>query len=118
VRVAALQALRVEAALALADVRMHAGEWSPKEAQSFLSRTFGMSGRDARARVIRLVASPGLAAAAQATALRIRDLREEAREREGASFSLKAFHDSLLAKGAVPVSMAARLAGLGGEPAP
>jgi uncharacterized protein (DUF885 family) len=59
---------------------------------------------DAEIEVDRYISWPGQACAYKIGQLEIARWRREAAEREGAAFSLKAFHDRLLALGSLPMS--------------
>jgi uncharacterized protein (DUF885 family) len=86
------------------DVRMHRGELTPDEATDFLVEHTGFERANARAEVRRYTYTPGYQLSYLLGKVLLLGLREEEKRRLGASFSLKAFHDSLLRNGSLPIS--------------
>jgi uncharacterized protein (DUF885 family) len=91
------------------DVRMHRGELTPEEATDFLVEHTGFEVPNARAEVRRYTYTPGYQLSYLLGKVLILGLREEERRRRGAAFSLKAFHDTLLRNGSLPISFHHRL---------
>jgi uncharacterized protein (DUF885 family) len=91
------------------DVRMHRGELTPEAATDYLVEHTGFEIANARAEVRRYTYTPGYQLSYLLGKILILGLREEERHRLGARFSLKAFHDSLLRNGSIPVSFHRRL---------
>ena len=91
------------------DVRMHRGEMSPHEAIDFLIEHTGFEPANARAEVRRYTYTPGYQLSYLLGKVLILGLREEERRRRGDAFSLKAFHDTLLRNGSLPISFQRRL---------
>ena len=91
------------------DVRMHRGELTPHEAIDFLIEHTGFEPANARAEVRRYTYTPGYQLSYLLGKVLILGLREEERRRRGDAFSLKAFHDTLLRNGSLPISFHRRL---------
>ena len=80
------------------DTGLHAFRWTRQQAIDY---GFG------RAEVERYVAWPGQACSYRVAMLRLLALRDEAREKLGARFTLPDFHDAVLRAGAVPLDVLA-----------
>jgi uncharacterized protein (DUF885 family) len=91
------------------DVRMHRGELTPDEATDFLVEHTGFETANARAEVRRYTYTPGYPLSYLLGKILILGLREEERRRRGDAFSLRAFHDTLLRNGSLPISFHRRL---------
>lgn len=100
------------------DVRMHRGELSVEEATAFLIAETGFEAPNARAEVLRYTYTPTYQLSYLLGKVLILGLRADEERRLGDRFSLKAFHDALLAAGSIPISFHRRLlaAGRGDEP--
>jgi uncharacterized protein (DUF885 family) len=95
------------------DVRMHRGELTPQEATDFLVEHTAFERSVASAEVRRYTYTPGYQLSYLLGKVLILGLREDERRRRGADFSLRAFHDTLLRNGSLPISFHRRL--LAGE---
>jgi uncharacterized protein (DUF885 family) len=82
---------------------MHALGWSRERAIEFMLANTALSELNIRNEVDRYIAWPGQACAYKLGELAIRRLREEAEETLGERFSLRGFHDRLLADGPLPL---------------
>ncbi|HEY3335939.1 MAG TPA: DUF885 domain-containing protein [Candidatus Limnocylindrales bacterium] len=91
------------------DVRMHRGELTGHEAIDFLVEHTGFEPANARAEVRRYTYTPGYQLSYLLGKVLILGLREEERRRRGDTFSLLAFHDTLLRNGSLPISFHRRL---------
>ncbi len=91
------------------DVRMHRGEISEQDAIDFLVEHTSFETANARAEVRRYTYTPGYQLSYLLGKVLILGLREEERRRLGAGFSLRAFHDTLLRNGSLPISFHRRL---------
>jgi hypothetical protein len=102
-------------ARAVVDVALHARRMTLDDAAAFYQREGGMGGEAAHAEAVRNSMFPGTALMYRVGAEAIHALRRTVREREGAAFDLRRFHDRLLSWGSVPVSIAGELleAGVG-----
>jgi uncharacterized protein (DUF885 family) len=95
-----LRALRVEL-----DVRLATGSFTIDEAAHYLAAAVPMDEATARSEAASFAATPGFAIGYEIGKLQIVDFLAEAQGKEGASFSLRKFHDSLFQNGNVPVSL-------------
>jgi uncharacterized protein (DUF885 family) len=91
------------------DVRMHRGEMTQDEAVDFMVEHTAFEHANARAEVRRYTYTPGYQLSYLLGKVLILGLREDEKRRRGASFSLGAFHDTLLRNGSLPISFHARL---------
>ena len=91
------------------DVRMHRGELTPDEATEFLVEHTNFEQANARSEVRRYTYTPGYQLSYLLGKVLILGLREDEKRRRGSAFSLKAFHDTLLTNGSLPISFHRRL---------
>lgn len=91
------------------DVRMHRGELTTDEAVDFLVEHTAFEEANAAAEVRRYTYTPTYQLSYLLGKVLILGLREDERRRRGAGFSLKAFHDTLLTNGSLPISFHRRL---------
>ncbi len=96
-------------ARAIVDLRLHLGEWDFEHCVAFYEEDVGMSHDVALAETAKNSMFPATALMYWLGTQTIRDLREQRRAMQGSTFSLKAFHDELLRRGAIPVPLVARL---------
>ena len=87
------------------DTGMHAKGWSRDRAIAFFRENAGKSDHDIVVEVDRYIVWPGQALAYKIGQLKIRDLRRDAEAALGAQFDLRAFHDELLSRGALPLTI-------------
>jgi uncharacterized protein (DUF885 family) len=87
------------------DTGMHAFGWSRDKALRFMIDNTGKDERDATVEIDRYIVWPGQALAYKIGQLKIRALRDDATRELGAKFDIRAFHDALLANGAVPLDV-------------
>ena len=87
------------------DTGLHAKGWSREKAVEFMLANSSMSSHNAQAEVDRYVAWPGQALAYKVGELTINRLRREASAALGSHFDLRAFHDEVLGRGALPLSL-------------
>ncbi|MBN1134946.1 MAG: DUF885 family protein, partial [Anaerolineae bacterium] len=85
------------------DTGLHAGGWTLDEAAAYLEETTGMPQN--RAGLTRYLVNPGYACGYNVGGLKILELRQRAREKLGDRFDLKAFHDSVLGHGILPMGV-------------
>jgi len=86
------------------DTGMHYMGWSREQAEACLLENSALAPHNVRTEVLRYIAWPGQALAYKTGELLMRDLRAEAEERLGEHFDIRAFHDTLLEDGAMPLS--------------
>ncbi|OGX87282.1 hypothetical protein BEN47_11505 [Hymenobacter lapidarius] len=90
------------------DVGMHAKNMSREEAIQYMMANEPISEQGATAEVERYMAIPGQALAYKTGALKLRELRTRYEKQLGAKFSLRAFHDEVLAGGSMPLAVLER----------
>ena len=95
------EALR--AARLVVDSGMHALGWTRQQAIDYVLEHTTETPSRAEAEIDRYIAVPGQATAYMIGNLEIRRLREDARQKLGARFDIKAFHDITLEDGSVPL---------------
>jgi prolyl oligopeptidase len=87
------------------DTGMHAKGWSRQQAIDFMAGNTSLARLDIESEIDRYISWPGQALAYKIGELRILQLRREAEEKLGKKFDLRAFHDALLADGAMPIDV-------------
>jgi uncharacterized protein (DUF885 family) len=87
------------------DTGLHAKGWPREKAIRYLVDECGSTEDGATLEVLRYMVWPGQALAYKIGELTILDLRARARERLGARFDIRAFHEVVLAEGNLPLSM-------------
>ena len=91
------------------DVRMHRGELTAEEAIDFLVEHTSFETANARAEVRRYTYTPGYQLSYLLGKVLILGLREEEKRRLGGAYDQRAFHDTLLCNGSLPISFHRRL---------
>ena len=91
------------------DVRMHRGELSVEEATNFLVGHTSFERANARAEVNRYTYTPTYQLSYLLGRVLLLQLRADEQRRLGDRFELRAFHDSLLANGSLPISFHRRI---------
>jgi uncharacterized protein (DUF885 family) len=97
-----LDAQAMRAARLVVDTGIHAFGWSRERAIALLEEA-GVPRVDAAIETDRYITMPGQALSYKVGQFEIERQREAAARREGASFSLRDFHDRLLALGTLPL---------------
>lgn len=87
------------------DTGMHSKGWSREQAIRFFRENAGKTEHDIVVEVDRYIVWPGQALAYKLGQLKIRDLRLLAERELGADFDVRQFHDELLSRGALPLTM-------------
>ena len=87
------------------DTGIHSQGWSRQQALDFLSSNTSLSQANVRAEVDRYISWPGQALSYKMGEIKIRQLRAKAEQQLGNKFDLRAFHDALLANGALPLEI-------------
>lgn len=95
------------AARALADVRLHHGQWSLDDVARFYQETVGMPTAAAHGEAVKNSMFPATALMYLAGTQEIHNLRHRLQTRPG--FTLRGFHDQLLSFGSVPVALVAKM---------
>lgn len=87
------------------DTGMHAKGWSRDQAIAFFKDNAAKTEADIINEIDRYIAWPGQALAYKIGQLRIQAIRQDAEEKLGTRFDIRAFHDTLLTTGAVPLDI-------------
>lgn len=87
------------------DTGMHHLKWSRQQAIDFFMNNAAKTEQDIVNEIDRYIAWPGQALAYKIGQIRIKELRAKAAKALGEKFDLRAWHDHLLACGAVPLSV-------------
>lgn len=96
------------------DPGMHYFGWTREEAVKFLQENTALSLHEVNTEIDRYIGWPGQAVSYKMGELKIRELRRKTEERLGDDFDLRAFHDLILANGAVTMDVLEELVeGLG-----
>jgi uncharacterized protein (DUF885 family) len=87
------------------DTGMHSQGWSRDQAIQFFKDNTGKTDQDITVEVDRYIVWPAQALAYKLGQLKIRELRTQAEQRQGARFDVRAFHDAVLQNGAIPLQV-------------
>ncbi len=85
------------------DTGVHALGWSREQAVTFMRENTALSLHEIDTEIDRYISWPGQALSYKLGELKIRELRARAEKALGADFDLRAFHDTVLATGSVPL---------------
>lgn len=87
------------------DTGVHEKRWSRDQMVEYFHRYTAMDEPNVQSEVDRYIAWPGQALAYKLGQLEILRLREEARQKLGAKFDLRAFHDEVVGSGPLPLGV-------------
>lgn len=87
------------------DTGIHSMGWTREQAVDFFRANSGKTEHDISVEVDRYIVWPGQALAYKMGELKIKELRAYAEKELGPNFDLRAFHDELLGKGALPLEV-------------
>jgi len=87
------------------DTGVHEKHWSRDQMVEYFHRYTAMDEPNVQSEVDRYIAWPGQALAYKLGQLEILRLREEARQKLGAKFDLRAFHDEVVGSGPLPLGV-------------
>jgi len=87
------------------DTGIHDMDWSRDRVVEYMRNSHAVDEPTIQAETDRYIAGPGQACSYKLGQLKIRELRERAKQQLGAKFDLKAFHDEILSGGALPLDM-------------
>jgi len=87
------------------DTGVHEKHWTREQMVAYFHRYTAMDEPNIQSEVDRYIAWPGQALAYKLGQLEILKLREEARQKLGSQFDLRAFHDEVLGNGALPLDI-------------
>jgi Bacterial protein of unknown function (DUF885) len=96
-------------ARAVADLELHSGRRSLDETAALYRERAAMPADAAMAEAVKNSMFPGAAVMYWLGTRGVHQVRRECRARDGAAFTLRAFHDRFLSYGAIPVPLIARL---------
>jgi uncharacterized protein (DUF885 family) len=103
-----LQAEMFRAVRLVVDTGIHAKRWPRQQAIDYMHAKTGMSLTEVTSEIERYIVMPGQACAYKIGMLKILELRERAKQALGAKFDLKAFHDLILGRGGMPLTILER----------
>jgi len=98
-----LGGIRFRAARIILDVKLHTGQISRKKAVKWLTDLLGGYDKYAESEINRYTLNPTYQMSYLMGKRLILDLLDDYKEKEGDAFSLKEFHDRLLAEGSIPI---------------
>jgi uncharacterized protein (DUF885 family) len=87
------------------DTGLHSKGWSRQQAIDYFAANAPKAELDITNEIDRYISTPGQALAYKIGQLKLSELRARAEQRLGDRFDLRAFHDALLADGALPLSV-------------
>lgn len=87
------------------DTGIHDKQWTREEALAYMKKYTPTSDQDLQSEIDRYISWPGQALAYKTGELKIKELRKKAEENLGDNFNLKAFHDTVLMNGAIPLPL-------------
>ncbi len=90
------------------DTGLHAKGWSEDEAVRYFMANSAITGAQARSEVRRYLVMPGQATSYKVGMLKIQQLRRKAEAELGEAFDIRAFHDTILGGGALPLAILER----------
>jgi len=91
------------------DTGIHSKGWSEEEANVYFTENSPIPDGKIRSEVRRYFVMPGQATSYKIGMLKILELREKARSELGEKFDIRAFHDTILGGGALPLSILERV---------
>ncbi|MDD4052699.1 MAG: DUF885 domain-containing protein [candidate division Zixibacteria bacterium] len=100
-----LGSIQLRAARVIADVKLQTGQFTYDQAVAWVAEALDSDTNFIKTEVLRYTMDPGQAMSYLMGKLAIMELRDKVAAREGANFSLRAFHDRLLAEGSIPVGL-------------
>lgn len=90
------------------DTGLHAKGWSEEEAVQYFMQNSAITEAQARSEVRRYLVLPGQATSYKVGMLKIQELRRDAEAELGDAFDIRAFHDTVLGGGAMPLAILER----------
>jgi uncharacterized protein (DUF885 family) len=108
-RLGFLQAQLLRATRLVVDTGLHSLRWTREQAIAYMTEHTGQPESEVVIETERYAVWPGQACGYMVGLLKILELRERAKERLGARFDLRAFHDVVLESGALPMPLLERV---------
>ncbi|MHC4550656.1 MAG: DUF885 domain-containing protein [Planctomycetota bacterium] len=90
------------------DTGLHAKGWARQQAIDYMLANSALTRENVAREVDRYIAWPGQACAYKIGELKVRELRARAEKALGARFDLRAFHDTVLEEGSIPLAVLER----------
>ncbi|MEM9054769.1 MAG: DUF885 domain-containing protein [Pseudomonadota bacterium] len=90
------------------DTGLHAKGWSEEQAVQYFMENSAITEAQARSEVRRYLVLPGQATSYKVGMLKIQELRRDAEAELGDKFDIRAFHDTILGGGAMPLAILER----------
>ena len=87
------------------DTGIHDMGWSRDQVIDYMRKSHAVDEPTIQAETDRYISGPGQACSYKLGQLKIRELRERAKEKLGQQFNLKTFHDEILSGGALPLDI-------------
>jgi uncharacterized protein (DUF885 family) len=87
------------------DTGIHDMGWSRDQVVAYMRQSHAIDEPTIQAETDRYISGPGQACSYKLGQLKIRELRERAKQQLGAKFDLKTFHDEILSGGALPLDV-------------
>ena len=87
------------------DTGIHSMGWSRQQAIDYFKANAGKTEHDIVVEIDRYIVTPGQALAYKLGELKIKELRAYAEKELGAKFDVRAFHDEVLGRGALPLDL-------------
>jgi uncharacterized protein (DUF885 family) len=110
-RLGFLQSFLFRAVRLVVDTGMHARQWSREKATTYLIENTGRPRGAAQREIDRYCVRPGQACAYKIGQITISRLRDEAKSLMQSKFDLKAFHETVLTQGAMPLTVLGTVVG-------
>jgi uncharacterized protein (DUF885 family) len=90
------------------DTGLHAKGWTEAQAVTYFDENSAVPITAIRSEVQRYLVNPGQATAYKIGQIRIQELRRKAEAALGERFDIRAFHDTVLGSGAIPLNLLER----------
>ncbi|MEZ5953588.1 MAG: DUF885 domain-containing protein [Hyphomonas sp.] len=90
------------------DTGLHSKGWTEEQAVEYFKDNAAITDAQARSEVRRYIVMPGQATAYKIGMIKIQELRKKAETELGDKFDIKAFHDTVLGGGALPLDLLER----------
>lgn len=90
------------------DTGLHSKGWTEQQAIDYFQANSAVTSEQARSEVRRYMVLPGQATSYKIGMLKIQELRRKAESELGDSFDIRAFHDTVLSGGALPLTILER----------
>lgn len=103
-----LQAELFRAVRLVVDTGLHHQRWTREQAIDYMRENTGMGEKEVTAEIERYLVMPGQALAYKVGMLKILDLREKAKAELGERLDIREFHDVVLGRGAMPLTLLER----------